>query len=264
MPKVSVHGVKINYIEGESFRKERPTILMIHGAGQSTLTWKYQEDPLKDHTRFNLVTLDLPGHGYSEGSGYRRVKDYTEFIKNFVDALGLEKLILVGHSMGGAISQCFTLNHSDRVFACVLVGTGARLRVAKETLEGVQGDYRAFCEIAPTRSFAESSPMELKRKFIEELLKAPQEVVYWDLMACDVFDIMDRAKEIKVPTLVISATEDVLIPVKYGQYLHEKIQGSRFHIIENAGHFMMQEKPEEFNRVLVEFLDSLFLDKSLD
>jgi len=257
MPYVSVRGLRTDYIEGGNLRKSRPTILMIHGAGQSSATWEYQVDTLKSHPEFNLLILDLPGHGTSEGGGCKSISEYTDFVKDFSDTLGLQKLILVGHSMGGGIAQVFTIDYPERVYACVLVGTGARLRVAKETLLAVKNNYEVFCEVAPTRSFASSSPEKLKIKFKEGLERTPQEISYRDLMACDEFDIVDEVGTIKVPALIISGEEDVLTPVKYGKYLNHKIRGSRLHVIKGAGHFVMQEKPDEFNRVLLEFLDSL-------
>ncbi|MBI2487764.1 MAG: alpha/beta hydrolase [Deltaproteobacteria bacterium] len=257
MPYISVRGSRISYISGEDFRKSLPTVLMVHGAGQSSATWEYQVDILKDSPKLNLITPALPGHGKSEGNVYKSITEYTDFVRDFSDTLGLQKLIIVGHSMGGSIAQVFTIDYPERVYACVLVGTGARLRVAKETLLAVKNNYETFCEVAPSRSFASSSPNELKIKFREGLLRTAQEVSYWDLMACDEFDIMDEVGTIKVPSLIISGAEDILTPVKYGQYLNEKIQGSKFNVINNAGHFMMQEKPDEFNQLLLEFLDSL-------
>lgn len=257
MAEISVRGFKINYIAGESFEKSRPTILMIHGAGQSSLTWEYQVDVLKNRPGANLIIPDLPGHGKSEGSGCKTIEEYTEFIKDLAHTLGLDRLILVGHSMGGGIAQVFTIDYPEMVDACVLVGTGAKLRVAKETLESVKSNYETFCRVAPTRSFTHSSPEELKRKFIEGLLKTPQSISYRDLLICDEFDIMKEVEKIRVPTLIISATEDILTPVKYGEYLNLKIRNSKLHVIRGAGHFMMQESPDEFNRILIEFLDSI-------
>jgi len=257
MPKVSVRGFKINYIGGENFDKSRPTILMIHGAGQSSLTWMYQIDVLKNHLRFNLIIPDLPGHGTSEGSGYKSIREYSEFIKDFIHTLGLERLILIGHSMGGGIVQVATLDYPEMVYSSILVGTGAKLKVSTETLQTVKNDYETFCKVAPARSFTLSSPEELKRKFVEGLLKTPQSVSYQDLVACDEFDIMNEIEWITVPTLIISATEDILAPIKYGEFLNLKVRNSKLHVIKNAGHFMMQEKPDEFNRVLIEFLDSI-------
>ncbi len=257
MLNVLVRGFKINYIAGENFKESLPSIFMIHGAGQSSLTWEYQVDALKNHPKFNLIIPNLPGHGESEGTGCKSIREYSYFIRDFADTLGLQKLLLVGHSMGGGIVQVFALDYPERVYACVLVGTGARLRVAKETLCTVKDDYENFCKTAPTRSFASFSPEELKSKFVEHLIKTPQEISYLDLMVCDEFDLINEIVAIKAPTLIISATEDILTPVKYGEYLNYRIQGSKLHVIKNAGHFMMQEKPDEFNRVLLNFMDLL-------
>jgi len=257
LPRIPIKGNHIHYLIGDDFNKSRPTVVMIHGAAQSTATWEYQIDALKDHEKFNLIIIDLPGHGRSVGISFRRIMDYSEFLKHFCDELNLKKLILVGHSMGGGIAQILTLNHPNRVCALVLVGTGSRLRVAKETLTAVKYDYETFCEVAPSRAFPEHSAEELKEKFKQGLLTTPQEVSYQDLVACDEFDVMNDVKEIGVPTLIISGDQDILAPVKYGKYLANQIEGAKLHIIKKAGHYMMQEKPEEFNRVLLNFLESL-------
>jgi pimeloyl-ACP methyl ester carboxylesterase len=257
MPYIEIRGFKINYISGDDFTKSRPTVFMIHGAGQSSATWEYQVDILRSHPRFNLLIIDLPGHGKSEGNGYRSIPKYTDFVKDFIDTLGLDRLILVGHSMGGGIAQVFALDYPESVLACVLAATGARLRVAKETLSAAKNNYEIFCEVAPTRAFATTSSEELKIKFKEGLRRTNQEVSYWDLRACDEFDIINELEKIKAPALIICGEEDILTPVKYGEYLSQKISNSKLHIINGVGHFMMQEKPDDFNRVLLEFLNSL-------
>src|SRR3990170_3540961 len=73
---LKVKGLKVNYIAGEGLEKSRLSILMIHGAGQSSLTWEYQVDELKKQSKFNLIILDLPGHGKSEGSGLSSIREY--------------------------------------------------------------------------------------------------------------------------------------------------------------------------------------------
>ena len=104
---------------------------------------------------------------------------------------------------------------------------------------------------------AESSPGEIKREFREGLLRTSPEVCYWDLVACDEFDIMDRLHEIEVPAFIVSAELDLLAPPKYGEYLNSSISGSIYHLINGAGHFMMLEKPLEFNEILSGFLTNI-------
>ena len=256
MTSVLTPNGKIHYVQSDNFNKDHPTILMIHGAGQTGNTWENQFEILRGQAKFNTVILDLPGHGKSTGPGYSRIDEYENFLKYFCDEQGLTDLILVGHSMGGGIAQRYAIDYPQGVNSLILVATGAKLRVAKETLNLVKSDYRRFCEIAPSRALADSAPGELKDEFRLGLLSVPPEVVYQDFIACDEFDITGEVEDIRVPTLIIAGDQDILTPVKYGEYLAEKIKNSTLHVIRDAGHFMMKEKPHEFNRVLLNFVDS--------
>ncbi|HVY54484.1 MAG TPA: alpha/beta hydrolase, partial [Thermodesulfobacteriota bacterium] len=123
-----------------------------------------------------------------------------------------------------------------------------------ETLENVKNNYKLFCDLSPRRMIAESSPDEVRREFREELLRTSPEVCYRDLVACDEFDIMDSVHEVKAPVCIVSAELDILTPPKYGEYLRDSILGSDYHLIRGSGHFMMLEKPLEFNEILLGFL----------
>ena len=94
MAEIKVQGDSIHYITGESFDESLPTVLMVHGAGQSASTWDYQLDLLRNYPKANFVIPSLPGHGKSEGEGCKTVSDYREFVKRLTDALGLKILFL--------------------------------------------------------------------------------------------------------------------------------------------------------------------------
>jgi pimeloyl-ACP methyl ester carboxylesterase len=81
-------------------------------------------------------------------------------------------------------------------------------------------------------------------------------VIYGDYSACNQFDIMEKAGEISLPTLVVSGTADKLTPVKYGEYLCQQIPGAQHYIIKQAGHMMALEMPDEFVRSVTDFLFS--------
>jgi len=257
MSEITIQGNRIHYIEGDKFDESHPTVLMIHGAGQSISTWVYQLDLFRNHPNFNLITLDFPGHGGSEGEGFHSVREYKDFVMEFVDHLNLKDIILVGHSMGGGVVMLIALEHPEILKACVLTATGAKLSVAEQTLDTVRDNYGMFCDISPDRMFAEDSPQELKQEFKKGLLQTGPEVCYWDLAACNEFDILNDVQKISMPTLIISADKDILTPVKYGEYLHQRIYGSQFHIMKESGHFMMQEQAEEFNDILFQFLNDI-------
>ncbi len=257
MSQITVSGNRINYLEGDVTDPGRPTVLMIHGAGQRAATWKRQLELLKNHPKYNMIIPDLPGHGASEGEGSRDVAGYAVFIEELAAALGLGDVIPVGHSMGGGVAMVYALDHPEKVIGSVLVGTGARMRVAGETLKAVKNNYELFCDAAPSRMIAPGSPDEIRKEFREGLLDTSPEVCYWDLVACDEFDLMDRVREIKSPACIISADQDILTPPKYGEHLRDSIIGSSYNLIKGSGHFMMLEQPLEFNRILAGFLMSL-------
>ncbi|NIP38721.1 MAG: alpha/beta hydrolase [Candidatus Dadabacteria bacterium] len=131
------------------------------------------------------------------------------------------------------------------------------MSVARETLLAVRDNYGVFCDVAPSRAFAESSPVILKAKFKEGLQSTKQKVAYDDLLACNVFDISNKVSKINVPTLIISGSEDILTLPRRSEYLDHQIFDSELHIIEGAGHFVMQEKPDEFNAIVSDFINNL-------
>ena len=255
MSEITIKGTRIHYIEGDKFDKSRPTVLFIHAATQSVSTWRFQLGLFRNHPSFNLIALDLPGRGGSGGEGFRSVKEYKDLLNEFIDSLQLENIILIGHSMGGGVAMLLALEHPEILPACGLAATGAKLSVAEQTLETVRNNYAVFCEVSPDRMFAEDSAQELKQEFKKGLLDTGAEVCYWDLIACNEFNIMDDVEKIIVPTLIISGDKDILTPSKYGEYLHQKIYGSQLYIVKGSGHFIMQEKAEEFNSVIIAFLN---------
>ncbi len=255
MSEITIEGKKLHYIEGDMFDRPRPTIVMIHGAAQNASTWRFQLDLFGHHPSFNLIALDLPGHGGSGGAGFYTVREYKELVLEFTEHLNLKNIILIGHSMGGGVAMLLALEHPEIIKACVFVATGAKLSVAEQTLETVKNNYEAFCEISPARMFAEDSADELKQEFKESMLDTGPEVCYWDLIACNEFNVMDMVEKIAVPTIIISADKDILTPAKYGEHLHQKIYGSQLYIVKDSGHFIMQEKAQEFNWMILEFLE---------
>ena len=130
MPTVSVHGLQIAYATAGA---GSPTVCLVHGTGGSSEVWRRQLEGLADLG--HIVAVDLPGHGRSGGSIPKRIEDAAALVAGFLDALGVTRVIIGGHSMGGAIAQQFALSFGERVDGLVLIGTGARLRVLPRLLD---------------------------------------------------------------------------------------------------------------------------------
>lgn len=255
MPEIKINGLSVNYLFFGEANHSVPNVLVIHGAGQSSVCWEKQFDFFNSYKRFNFFLIDLPGHGKSEGNGFISIKEYADFIEDFVQKLNLKDLILIGHSMGGRISQIFAINYPDVVIGCVLVGTGARIRVTKATLKAAENDFEYFGRMATKNSFSESTPQKTKEIFYERLINSSQITCVNDLIACNEFDVIDDITKINIPTLIIAGEKDILAPVKHSKNLNKDIKNSKMFVISGAGHFMMIEKPDEFNKLINNYLD---------
>jgi pimeloyl-ACP methyl ester carboxylesterase len=258
MPMIlDFNGKALHVLEPEpKGTEEDPSLLFIHGAGGTGEIWEQQVGFFRG--KHPLFRLDLPGHGGSDPRGEERIGSYAEWVR-----LGLEKLfaqrpfVLVGHSMGGAVVLELALDPPEGLKGIVLVGSGAKLAVTRAIFKMLSENPEAFFESIDQFAFSSAAPKTLRERFIHVTRQCQPSVIFNDFQACDHFDIRNRVSEIKIPTLVLCGEEDQLTPVKYSRYLHENIAASRLVLIPNAGHMVMVEQPDLFNRAITSFLDAL-------
>ena len=256
MPDVTIKGEKIHFVEARASRpgKSRP-VLFIHGSGGNSGVWHKVMDELS--AEYTCLAVDLPGHAESGGEGRSTIRDYTVFIRDFLDGVEVERAVLGGHSMGGGIVQDFSLQYPARAGALLLIGTGARLRVLPQILELTR--KTAAGEIPPKFepwAFAANAPAEILAEGEKQWARTGARARYHDFLACDQFDIMGELEKIRHPALIVCGKEDRMTPVKYSEFLAKKISGSRMEIIEGAGHMVMLEAPMELARETKKFLAS--------
>jgi len=250
MEYLDVEGARICYAAGKGEDRADVPVLLVHGAGGSQHVWLRQLEP--EIPGYRLLALDLPGHARSEGAGSRSVEEYCDFVGDFMDAAGFEKIVLGGHSMGGAITQRFALKYPRRLRGIVLVGTGARLRVAETVLENARKGINL-----PEYAYSpQTSKSLISRAEMEFDLTSPQ-VRYGDFLACDGFDLMEEVHKIDAKTLIVCGEEDRLTPPKYSVYLRERIPGAVYEPVPDAGHMVMWEKADAVNKALEGFLKRL-------
>ncbi len=175
-----------------------------------------------------------------------------------MEALDLRKAALGGHSLGGGIVQDVALRYPQKLKALLLIGTGARLRVLPEALELLR--KMALGETPPKFhpwGFSEQASPEIIAEGEKEWAKTGSLVRYHDFLACDQFDIMADVEKIRLPSLIACGKEDRLTPIKYSQFLNQKLAGSRMELIDGAGHLVMLENPRALTQAILDFLGGL-------
>jgi pimeloyl-ACP methyl ester carboxylesterase len=241
MPFATVGKDRIFYVCHRAPDPNAPVLVLVHGSGGNHQLWG---DAVRRLRSANTYAVDLPGHGRSEGAGCTSVDDYADFVVGFMNAVELERAVIAGHSLGGAIAMALALDYPQAVAGLFLVGTGARLRVLPAILEGMLAEPERTIELICGYAYSPSAPRELVRQGQEQMLHVVPQVVHDDFAACNAFDVMDRLAQIRCPTMVICGTHDTLTPPKYARYLVDKIPGSELALIDGAGHMVMIEKPE--------------------
>jgi pimeloyl-ACP methyl ester carboxylesterase len=253
MPIIRVNAKRISYWIGKAgFSEGRECVLFIHGAGGGEYTWSYQKAFFEK--RFNPIIIELPGHGASEGEGEEEIGRYAEHVYFFLKVLALSNVFLVGHSMGGAITQTLALKHAEVIKGIILVGTGARLRVFPMILDGIRSDFAETARKITQFAYSRNTPSEVIDRGVADMMRCRPEILYGDFLACDRFDVMAELDKINVPTLIVCGDEDQLTPVKYSQFLLQHIKGSRLEVLPGAGHMVMMEAAETFNEKIGEFI----------
>ena len=199
------------------------------------------------HRGEKVAQLELPGHGGSEGEGEKEIGKYAEHVFSFLKTLGLSGVFLVGHSMGGAITQTVALKHPEVLKGIVLVGTGAKLKVLPLILNGIQTNFEETVRKITELAYSRNTPREMIDRGVMDMMRCRPEVLYGDFLACDRFDIMGEVERIDLPALIICGNEDELTPIKYAQFLHGRLKRSKLEILPRAGHMVMMEAAEAFN-----------------
>jgi pimeloyl-ACP methyl ester carboxylesterase len=231
-------------------------IVLVHGAGGSAATWFMQLKGLSSY--FRVHALELNGHGESKDRHEPDTKHaYLEDIHSVIGEL--PRPILGGHSMGGALTQLYALDHPDSVSGIVLIGTGAKLRVAPGVFNLLENDFEAYIQALGGFMFDSGADPRLVEASRSEASQCSPRVISRDFRMCDEFDIMEEVFRISVPTLVIVGESDVMTPPKYSRYLADNIEGAELRVISKAAHAVMLEQPRMVNSAIKEWAERLVI-----
>jgi len=226
-------------------------LLFLHGWNcDSSIWWPILAELSKLSS--DLYFLDLPGFGKSQiPTRPFNLSDYSEAIKDFLKKLKLKKVILIGHSVGGAIAIKFAIENKNYLESLILVDpSGIRPWSVKKII------YKTLAKIVkPVFKIQPLRPLRYKiYKTIgsEDYLLTPEmKKTYQTIINEDLTPVLSK---IKTKTLVIWGEKDKETPLWQAKTLKAKIQDSRLEVIPKAGHFCFLEKPKEFQAILNSFL----------
>jgi pimeloyl-ACP methyl ester carboxylesterase len=241
------------------FDARKNTLVFIHGSGGNHSIWSHQYGKL--HKKNNIIAVNLPGHGHSEGNGERNVQRYCEWIKKMLQALDLKKPVLVGHSLGAAISLQFAISYPEKIAGIVCLGAGMKMPVNSFFLDFLKTNPAQLppeiTEMICKFSLAKDNRSKFSVPLQKSIALSRVDVMYGDLAACNELDLTLDAGKIKLPALIVCGAEDKMTPPDLSRQLAAAIEKGQLEIVEGAGHMVMLEQPEEFNNFLENFSASL-------
>ncbi len=263
MAKVKFRDVEMAY----SIHGSGDPVVLIGGYTMGKESWGLQVAGLAKH--FKIITFDNRGVGETKiPSSPFTIADMAADTVGLMDGLGIDSSNIFGVSMGGLIAQVLALDYPDRVRKVALGCTTHGGRHAVQPEQKVMEELAAAADpkIPAEQAIRMRVPLIYSEGFIKGEPERLEEFVrlamkYWptpegaagQMKALSIFNVKRRLGEISCPVLVITGSEDRMMPPENSRLLAERIPGAQLHMVKAAGHNFFQEKPEEVNRVLIEF-----------
>lgn len=250
------------YTGGKTLDKTLPTVVFIHGAQHDHCVWVLQSRYLAHHG-FSVLALDLPGHGRSAGPALPSVGAIADWIIKVLDAAGVIKASLIGHSMGSLVAIECAARHTQRVHKIALVGTAFPMRVSPELLDATKNDEPVAQDMVNIWSHANfahypSNPgpgFWVMGENLRLMQRQAPGVMHIDFVACNEYgNGIEAAKNIECPVAVIAGTRDMMTPPRAAAELIKSFKQCRVIEIPGSGHALMAEKPDEVLDALRAFL----------
>ena len=257
MPSVTIDGLAIHY---EHWRgpdtAQKKRVMYVHGTGCHAGV--FAQHCVVIARQHEVAAIDLPGHGRSQGRGFRSAIDYAFFVGQLVEQLGWDDCVLAGHSLGGAVVLATAVYFPELLDALLLIDTGARLRVNPKILELARhaAAGRATTVRDSRMGYADTTPQAVIDEVNAMTSGCDPEVIYKDWVADDSFDFMSRLGSIEVPAMALCGAADPLTPLKYHEYFAKHLPNCKLTVIPAAGHWPFVENAECFNVAVQGFLES--------
>ncbi len=265
--ELDVNGAPVYcYTGGKPFDPSRPVVVFLHGVLNAHCVWILQSRWFAHHG-FSVLAPDLPGHARSGGEPPRSVEEAADFVLALLDAAGVEKAALVGHSFGSLIALEAAARAPGRVTHLALVGTAFPMKVSPALLEASVHEPQKAIDMVNVFSHATLAPppsalgpgtwvMGGTKALMRRVLASNPRVnvFHAGFKACDDYRGGEAAMEkVRCPVLFVLGKDDAMTPPRAARGLQERAAASRT-VVLASGHSLMTEAPEGVLAALREFL----------
>jgi pimeloyl-ACP methyl ester carboxylesterase len=237
--------------------------MFIHGAQNDHSVWILQTRYFAHHG-FGVLAVDLPGHGRSKGAPLPSVESMADWLLAVLDAAGVHKAMLIGHSMGSLIALQAASDAPERITGIALIGTAYPMKVSEMLLDAAKSEEQKAIDMVNIWSHSSiaqkpSSPgpgfyvMEGSRRLMQHIARqSPAHVFHTDFAACNAYTHGETAaKSVTCPALLLLGKRDLMTPPKAATTLRNAMPHADVIELENCGHQLMAEQPDKV-------LDTLF------
>lgn len=244
------------YTGGKPFDPSLPTAVFIHGAQNDHSVWVLQTRYFAHHG-FGVLAVDLPGHGRSKGEPLATVEAMADWLLAVLDAAGVHKAILIGHSMGSLVALETAFHAPQRCSKLAMVGTAYPMKVSSMLLEAAKNEEQKAIDMVNIWSHSSiahkpSCPgpgfyvMGGAQRLMQHIARRnPAKVFYIDFSACNAYANGEAAaKAVASPALLVLGKRDMMTTPKASATLSANLPHCQVVQIDHCGHALMAEQPD--------------------
>jgi pimeloyl-ACP methyl ester carboxylesterase len=250
------------YTGTKAFLESQPTAVFIHGAANDHSVWALQSRYFAHHG-WNVLALDLPGHGQSDGPTCTSVEAFAQWVAACLDAMHIKSAYVIGHSMGSLTALELASARGDLVSKLALIGTAAPMAVGDALLDAAENDEEKARKMIVGWSYAPASQLGNNHKApgtwlpgnsMALMRRMAKGLLHSDLLACKAYaNGLVAAAKVECPVRVLIGESDMMTPLKASLAVVGALKNARVERIVNTGHNMYAEAPDTVLKVLWSF-----------
>jgi len=253
------HGELFVYTGAREHKPNQPAVVFVHGTGMDHTVWVLPSRYFARHG-YNVLSLDLPGHGKSGGNPVSTIDEMADAVAEVMEAAGIANAALVGHSMGSLVTLSAAARYPEKARALALIGTTAPMGVHPAMMTSAANNDHDVIDMITYWGYSKSAQlggnenpgMWMAGSTLRLLEKAKKDVIHLDLKACEDYSAgQEHGRSVRCPTLFILGDRDIMTPMRSAQTLVDTIADAKVCRMTKTGHSLMMEKPDALLDALI-------------